>query len=230
MNQHIRAFKESEHVAMVFPDFRGSVGLPDNGLIRVGDKLVFNDQIAERRRVGGIDYRLISLLQPVGQADAGMIAPRCTYLDPENSESALLGDGLELNRCIENAERYRGIMESGLTDEYFPELKTPALPSQDHEPVSLDVHGHKKRKTLDVVPVWMTQQNGCLTAALPEFSLHQLLAQITDACAAIQDDQVVFFRAYFHTGGISAVTDSGLSRRWIRASAPPDFHLHENKK
>src|SRR5262245_32276340 len=119
--------------------------------------------------------------------------------------------------------RNREIWASHLARDDFFQGQMSMFGPQDGQLCASNIGGGKKRNTLNVIPVRMSQEQ---VRTYRAWLRQQRLPQSTEASASVKDKKRVVIEAHFNTGGITTVAHGGGSWCGYGPACPPEPDLH----
>src|SRR5262245_34008202 len=173
--------------------------------------------------IGSVDHRHTAYFQPVTQRKSGVVQVTGGDLNSAEVKGAF-AKLVIADRGAELAKRYREIRVLHLPCEGILQALPQTLRRVDVKFVSLDEERRKKGKTLDVVPVRVSEQE--MTAYGVLARRHQASAQIMSTGAAVQDYQRPIRSAHFHAGSVASVANRARPGLCQRAARPPESNAH----
>ena len=95
-----------------------------------------------------------------------------------------------------------------------------SAPTQNSNAVLRLIRGSKKRESLDVIPMSVSEKQGEIDGT-PAKLFAQLRPELTNPGARIKDDEIVL-PADLNTGCVAAVAESGSTWSGNRSAHPPE--------
>src|SRR5665213_1317305 len=155
---------------------------------------------------------------PIAKRDGGMIQK----LGCDTHSAEILGAFAQIpvfNLRAKLAEFHRKVSELHLTRENFRQRTVGALRTADGEAVARNKQRGKKRETLNMIPVSMTQEDGRLQGL---WTVRQKIpAQRARAGAAIEDKAGTGIGHCFYAGRIAAIAEGGRAWRGDGTASSP---------
>ena len=173
--------------------------------------------------IGSVDHRHAAGFQAVTHRKPGMVQVTGGDLNGAKVKGAL-GKLVVANRGVELAKCHREIRVLHLPGEGILQALPQTLRRVDVPFVPLDEERSKKGKSLDVVPVRVSEQE--MTAHGTLARRHKVSTQIMSTGAAVQDNQSPISSPHLHTGGVPPVANRARPRLCQRASRPPEPNTH----
>ena len=118
---------------------------------------------------------------------------------------------LEGDRCRELADLDREIGELHLAGKDLAQRTRTPFRTAHGNPVAGDEQRDEEGKALDMIPVGMTEQDGCRDGSAR--ARHHRRAERPGAGAAIEDEACAGARRHFHARGVAAESDRVRARR-----------------
>ena len=213
------------HARELLPVLRGQLGARRR---RPRDELVLEQDVGERRGVGDVDDRGAVHGQAVRRRDVRVVEPRARDLDVGDRELGRVGQLVELDGGVGLRERDGEVRIVRLRREHRLQVQVVALARVDGHLVAALVERREVRQPLDVVPVRVADQQ--VDARVPGLAFAgQLLAELADPGAGVDDDARPRRRADLDARGVAAVTFGLGSRHGKRPANAPEADPHDRR-
>src|SRR5262249_54874489 len=134
-----------------------------------------------------------------------------------------LADPAELECRLKLVQLYGEIDPVHLVRDHLLEGHLVHLAADDSDFVPRDEGGFEKGEPLDMVPVGVGDED--MGFDRPPV-LNELFAEISEAGAGVEDDELVFREPHLDTGCISAVPNGTLPWGGDRSPGSPEFQPH----
>src|SRR5262245_41818710 len=173
--------------------------------------------------ISNVDHRHAAGFQAITQRKPGVV--QVTGSDPNGAKiKSALAKLVVTNRGVELTKRHREILVFHLPGECIFKPLPQTQRRVDVPFVAWNEKWRKKRKTLDVVPVRVSEQE--MTAYWSFARCHQASAQIMRAGAAVEDNQCPVRGPHLHAGGVAPVANRARPRLCQRPARPPEPNTH----
>src|SRR6266481_4335815 len=173
--------------------------------------------------IGSVDHRHATGFQAVTKRKPGVVLVTGSDLNGAEVKGAF-DKVMVANRGAELAKCHREIRVLHLPGEGILQALPQTLRRVDVPFVPLDEERREKGKTLDVVPVRVSEQEMTAHGALAR--RYEASAQIMSTGAAVEDNQRPVCGAHLHTGGVAPVANRARPRLCQGASRPPKPNTH----